>query len=87
MSEDRKLTNKLTISNKVKLSKILINTKYDTFAKSRMYTVHNILCYLYSQLVYGATLTSDPEGILGTFSSAFMCFLGLQVNNVLIRID
>lgn len=34
------------------------------------------------QEVYQASVSHDPEGILGTFSSIFHCFIGLQVGQI-----
>ena len=38
-----------------------------------------IFCSVHCQKVYNSTAAFDPEGILGTLTSIFLCFLGLQV--------
>ena len=34
------------------------------------------------QVVYSAWQNHDPEGILGSLTSIFMCFLGLQAGKI-----
>lgn len=37
--------------------------------------------FIILQAIYQTKVPYDPEGILGTLTSIFLCFLGLQVNN------
>lgn len=36
------------------------------------------------QIVYGAEQNHDPEGILGSLTSIFICFLGLQAGKIIV---
>ena len=42
--------------------------------------IHTIMLMHHYQGMYKTTMPYDPEGILGTLTTIFMCYLGLQVS-------
>lgn len=45
---------------------------------------HHIYHYPTPMVTYQTTVSHDPEGILGTLTSVFLCFLGLQSGKILV---